>query len=245
MKLVLLLLITIISIKNSYSEDKRKDFKKVCRESWCYYYESLEGWDVFYSKSLMVSDGPGLEDMREQLIKDLVYIKTMMPKSILKSLKTIEIYLNLFDPEERYFGGVYHYSREVLIQRGLDPHKFEGIEIYNFKNFLKWKKSQPGIILHEFGHAYIHQFLTAHEVEQLESIYNSAMESGIYNDVPYFNGTETFNTKSYSTKGFYEYFCESIEAYFWRNDYYPFTKSDLYKFDPKIYDLIKEVFQKE
>jgi hypothetical protein len=243
MKVIFTLFLFLCLAQAFCSENGKDDLKKVCRDTWCYYHESLEGWNLFYSESLISSGRPGLLKVREQVAKDLAYIKIVMPKFAIKSLQSVEIYLNSFDPQGRFAGGVYHYSREVLIERGVDPGKFQGIEIYNINNFLKWKISQPGLILHELGHAYIHQFMTSGERQRLKAVYELAMAKGIYEDVPYFNGTDTFNQRAYATKDYYEFFCEVIEAYFWKNDYYPFNKDDLYNFDPETYYNIEQLFK--
>ena len=39
-----------------------------------------------------------------------------------------------------------------------------------------------------------------------------------------------------------EYFAEGTEAYFSRNDFYPFTKDELKKHDPGMYDLLGKLW---
>ena len=36
-----------------------------------------------------------------------------------------------------------------------------------------------------------------------------------------------------------EYFAESTEAFFGRNDFYPFVRSELQQHDPRMYELVK------
>ena len=35
------------------------------------------------------------------------------------------------------------------------------------------------------------------------------------------------------------YFAELTEAFFWKNDYYPFNRDDLYAHDPMGYEMLK------
>jgi len=39
-----------------------------------------------------------------------------------------------------------------------------------------------------------------------------------------------------------EYFAETTEAYFSRNDFFPFVKSELKKHDPEMFDLLTELW---
>jgi hypothetical protein len=37
----------------------------------------------------------------------------------------------------------------------------------------------------------------------------------------------------------YEYFAELSEAYFWRNDFFPFNRNQLYEYDPMGAEMIR------
>jgi dipeptidyl-peptidase-4 len=39
-----------------------------------------------------------------------------------------------------------------------------------------------------------------------------------------------------------EYFAEGTEAYFDRNDFYPFVRAELKKHDPVLHDLLEEIW---
>ena len=41
-----------------------------------------------------------------------------------------------------------------------------------------------------------------------------------------------------------EYFAETTEAFFGKNDFYPFTREELKKHDPKMFALLKKVWEK-
>ena len=45
--------------------------------------------------------------------------------------------------------------------------------------------------------------------------------------------------KSYAIHDKFEYFAEMSEAYFWKNDYYPFDKADLRSYDPEAKAVIE------
>jgi hypothetical protein len=39
-----------------------------------------------------------------------------------------------------------------------------------------------------------------------------------------------------------EYFAESTEAFFSRNDFFPFTRDELKKHDPEMYELLERLW---
>ena len=40
-----------------------------------------------------------------------------------------------------------------------------------------------------------------------------------------------------------EYFAETTEAYFGRNDFFPFTRDELKKHDPEMFELLGKLWQ--
>jgi len=59
------------------------------------------------------------------------------------------------------------------------------------------------------------------------------MASGKYNSV--FHISCSVGHKHDATTDEAEYFAESTEAFFWKNDYYPLNNMQLYEFDPDMY----------
>ena len=49
--------------------------------------------------------------------------------------------------------------------------------------------------------------------------------------------------KAYATTNPMEYFAESSEAFFGRNDFYPFVRSELEKYDPATFKLLMKLWQ--
>ena len=39
-----------------------------------------------------------------------------------------------------------------------------------------------------------------------------------------------------------EYFAEGTEAYFYRNDFYPFVRAELEQHDPVLHDLLEDIW---
>ena len=49
-------------------------------------------------------------------------------------------------------------------------------------------------------------------------------------------------TKRYGMNNAKEYFAESTEAFFGKNDFFPFDKEELRAHDPKMHDLLIELW---
>ena len=133
----------------------------------------------------------------------------------------------------------YHPNRDWLVANGYPASMEKSIEIKNVSNFLSWQGDQPMMVLHEFAHAYsdlfIPQFQTA-----LNVAFDAAVRSGKYESVAYVRGGRR---KAYAMNNRTEYFAELSEAYFGRNDYFPFTRDDLRVFDPVGFKLMQDAWQ--
>lgn len=132
----------------------------------------------------------------------------------------------------------YHPSKDWLLSNGYPEDMTKSVEIKNLRNFIDWQSEQPFMVLHEFAHAHQDQFIP-HLQEKIELAYKSALASEKYNSVPYVKGGLQ---KAYAMNNKVEYFAELSEAYFGKNDYYPFTKDDLKEFDPAGYKLMQDAW---
>jgi dipeptidyl-peptidase-4 len=96
----------------------------------------------------------------------------------------------------------------------------------------------PAVILHELAHAYHDQILDF-EHPEIIAAYDAAMEKGIYNRALLYDGKIV---KHYATTNHKEYFAEATEAYFYRNDFYPFVRAELKQHDPVGHALMENVW---
>ena len=64
--------------------------------------------------------------------------------------------------------------------------------------------------------------------------------AGIYRDVLLFTGDRV---EHYGLNNHKEYFAEGTEAYFYRNDFFPFVRAELKEFDPTLHDLLEQVWE--
>lgn len=150
---------------------------------------------------------------------------------------------SFYNGEAKANGACTHWSPDWLSENGNDPAKTGHIEIYDASQYLKWREQQPSMILHELTHAFHWR-----DLDRIDSIvqpaFEEAMISGMYEEVPYIMGQKL---KHYCTTDYKEYLAEMAEAFFsskrFRNDYFPFTHWELQEYDPKGFEMVKEVFR--
>ena len=132
-------------------------------------------------------------------------------------------------------GATFHQSKDWLSGHGMNPEKEHGVEIQNLKHALDWGSSdQPMMLLHELSHGYM-AIVLGNEYQPNKGAFDAARARGIYDAVPYIHGGKL---KAYAMQNEFEYFAELSEAYFGKNDYFPFNREELQAHDPRGYAMI-------
>jgi hypothetical protein len=173
----------------------------------------------------------------EELEKQLKNVCAVVPEKPLAALKKVKFWVEW--QAKKNGAAEFHTSKGWLKDNGYNPEKVGGVEINNLKNFVAWsQRAQPWMVLHELAHSY--HFLTlGEEYEPLRAAYKQAMERKLYESVEYYDGTKK---KAYATTDAAEYFAELSEAYFGKNDFFPFTRAELEKHDPVGFALMKKAW---
>jgi len=168
-----------------------------------------------------------------ELDSQLKKINETVPEKPLAALKKVRFWVEW---ETKKNGAAeFHASAGWLRDNGYNPEKSHGIEINNLKNFVAWsQKTQPWMILHELSHAY-HFTVLGDKYEPLHAAYKQAMDRKLYDSVEFVTGGKK---KAYATTNAAEYFAELSEAYFGKNDFFPFTRDELSKHDPAGYEML-------
>ena len=160
------------------------------------------------------------------LAEDLSKILEVVPSTTATVLQETNIWLELNEPA--FPGGVYHPSAQWLSANNYPEKWARGLQLGNARNYLNWVNEQPAMVLHEFAHALHHQKY-GFENADTTAAFNAAFRSGLYNSVKHVDGSVW---KAYAISDAKEYFAELTEAYFWKNDFYPFDRKDLTSHDP-------------
>jgi hypothetical protein len=96
------------------------------------------------------------------------------------------------------------------------------------------------MVLHELAHGYHHLVLGVKH-GGIEAAYKQAVDRKLYESVEYVNGGKQ---KAYAMTDSKEYYAELSEAYFGKNDYFPYTRTELAKHDPVGYRLMESTWGK-
>jgi hypothetical protein len=192
------------------------------------------GWHVFIDQAL--------DQIREPARTALTTVAQMLheaevalpPVSLLQVRRT-----PIFLHDHAGPGGMFHRDPDWLIAHGRTVEMLDGIEVSDASVFIETAKVQPGTILHELAHAY---YLRLRDVDRdkIDVAYRRAMESGLYRSVKRHDGSDI---EAYARSNAAEYFAELSEAYFSRNDFFPFTRAELFTYDPSGERLIAELWR--
>ncbi len=197
----------------------------------------IEGWRVLVNKALLARDRQELCDATlKQLGHQLYNITRVVPAEAVTKLRKIPIWVELAHP--RHPCMCYHPSADWLREHLMNPEKAGAVEIANAKNFVSWTHEQPWMVLHELAHGYHFQVLGEDHAE-IRACFDKARKSKRYESVLHYDGKKVGH---YALTNPMEYFAEATEAYFGTNDFYPFVRSELKEFDPKMYDVLEKVW---
>ena len=94
-------------------------------------------------------------------------------------------------------------------------------------------------MLHELAH-YYHARLSQQDRADIDTVYHHAIANRLYLGVKRNDGSIT---DAYARQNAQEYFAELSEAYFGRNDFFPFTRADLARYDPEGERLIARLWR--
>jgi hypothetical protein len=180
---------------------------------------------------------PETKDALALLEKDLKQIERWLPRDANKRIAKVPIWIEWENPEN--IGACFHPSRDWLKEHGFNTDKTQCVEVGNVKHYLEWTKIQPCMMLHELAHAYMN-LVARDDNPIIVGAYQNAMASKLYEDVLYYNGKRR---KAYATNNEKEYFAEITEAYFGKNDFYPFVRTELKELDPQGYSAVEKVWK--
>ncbi len=201
--------------------------------------KKIEGWTVHIDPQLLtgVHKKEGKKAIA-MLRNHLQRIAILVPEKPLKGLRSVGIWLEHGHPELDSMQ--YHPGAQWLIDKGYDPRLNKKVHIPIAANLISRQQmlKHPAVILHELAHAYHDQILGFDHPGILKA-YNKAMAAGSYDKVLLYNGEQV---RHYAATDHKEYFSEATEAYFYRNDFYPFVSAELKTHDPSVFAVMQQVW---
>jgi hypothetical protein len=199
--------------------------------------QSLEGWTV-HVHTILLKDNPketarALELMSGQL-KEIVRV---VPARAVAELRKVPLWVV---PKYQGIGEMAEYHPDAGWLRGKkrNAKMAKGIEFTNVLSFEAECKRMPMLLLHELAHGYHDRFLSF-EQPDIIAAYKKAVENKSYDKVQRHNGRIE---RAYAMSNHKEYFAETSEAFFGRNDFFPFTREELEKHDPEVFKVLERVW---
>lgn len=206
---------------------------------------SLRGWTLHIHRELLAADVRQTVKALEFLDRQLEEITKVVPKAAVTKLQQVPLYFNPEYPGVRPLAE-YHPGAGWLRNQGRDPAMAKAVEFTNVRIYQAEVIRMPSFVLHELAHAYHDRELPkGFGNPEIAAAYVRAKESGKYDKVERHHGNGRPNTfeKAYAMSSPMEYFAEATEAYFGRNDFFPFTRDELKKHDPEIFELLGKLWQ--
>lgn len=198
----------------------------------------LSGWTLRISSKINPNE---LATALPLLQAQLDEINRVVPSQAVIELHKVPLWIN---PE---FPGTpphaaYHPSASWLRDHGRDPAMAKGVEFTNVRIFAAECRRMPNFALHELAHAY-HDRVLGFENAEIARAFERAKASGSYDKVlrQDSEGRKRLD-KAYAMSNAKEYFAECTEAFFSRNDFFPFTRDELKKHDQVMFALLERLW---
>ena len=203
-----------------------------------YHQREMLGFTLMLSPDLMLR--PKERDaVYKELEKQFTNIRGVLSAEQLEVVRLPRIWIEwdnpALDSPSAFLG-----SPEWLRMKNINPEKLFCIEINNTRRFLSSaQRAQPWLVMHELAHVW--HFKTLGQFHPgIMKAYADAMDAKLYDAVLYTEGVK--KKRAYAAKNHIEYFAELTEAWFGKNDYYPFVRSELKQHDPQGYNLMLEIW---
>jgi hypothetical protein len=203
----------------------------------------ITGWNVHISRDLLTTHAAATARALTLLEAQLEEIIRVVPSHAVAELRRVPLWFSSEYP------GVspraeYHPEAGWLRANKRDPAMVRGVEFTNIRTFEAETRRMPNFALHELAHAYHHRVLPGgfgHTA--LKTLHEKAKAGGKYDRVERQDseGRKRMD-RAYALASPQEYFAEATEAYFSRNDFFPYTRAQLKEHDPEMFALLEALW---
>lgn len=200
----------------------------------------IEGWMVHVSTKI---EPTVLANALPLLTAQLQEIVRVVPAKAVAELQKVTLWINPEYPKV-HPRAEFHPDADWLRDNGRDPVMAKGVEFTNVRIFEAETRRMPNFVLHELAHAY-HNRTVRMSFGNLEikAAYQKAKASGKYDRVERKDSEgRSRMDRAYAMTNPQEYFAECSEAYFSRNDFFPFTRDELKQHDPEMFELLERLW---
>jgi hypothetical protein len=200
------------------------------------------GWTAHLKQDLLKEQPEAVQAMWPLLEQQLREITRVVPQPALQRLQEIPLWFTL-PPKGSGGTAEYHPGADWLRENGRDPAMAKGVQVSDVRDFGREVNRMPWFMLHELAHGY-HDRVLGFDHPEVRAAYEAAKDGKRYDRVERWFGNGRPNTfeRAYAMTNPQEYFAECSEAYFGRNDFFPFTRDDLKRHDPRIDVLLDQLW---
>ena len=176
----------------------------------------VEGWTVRIDTRLWSEQRPATDKALELLAVQLREIIQVVPAPAVQHLRKITLWFTRTYPGEG------------------------GRAEYDIPDFESETRRMPNVTLHELAHAYHDRVLPGgFSNPEIAAAYKAAKASQRYERVQRKDAAGKIHwDRAYAMTNPMEYFAECTEAFFCRNDFYPFNRTELQQHDPDVDALL-------
>jgi len=194
----------------------------------------IAGWKVHVSTKV---DATAFAKALPLLQAQLDEIVRVVPAKAVVELQKVPLWINPEYPNTRPCAE-YHPGAGWLRENERDPVMEKAVEFTNVRIFEEETRRMPNFALHELAHAF-HNRVLGFDHAEIVAAFEKAKAAGKYDRVQRQDseGRRRLD-RAYAMTNAKEYFAECSEAFFSRNDFFPFTREELKAHDPEVFALL-------
>lgn len=204
--------------------------------------QTLEGWTLHIHQTLLSEHPTETAKAVELLRGQLAKIHESVPAEAVAHLQKVPLWFNPQSAKTGQPKAEYHPDAGWLRRNERNPAMAKCVEFTNIAIFERECRRMPMLALHELAHAFHHQVL-GYDQPEIIAAYERAVKSGRYDDVERWSGERKFRDRAYALSNPMEYFAETSEAFFGRNDFQPFGHEELQRMDPEMCALLERLWK--
>lgn len=203
--------------------------------------QEMHGWTVHVDPTLL----EGKESTQgkralSMLANHLERISLLLTGQQLKDMRKLELWIE--HRHQTLKNMQYHPSAAWLRNHDCDVRLAKKVHIPIARNLLSREQllKHPAVVLHELAHAY-HDQVLGFDDKRVFNAFKEARDSDVYKRTMSHRGK---TVRHYALSNHKEYFAEGTEAFFYRNDFYPFVRAELKQADAKLHDVLVEIWER-
>jgi N-sulfoglucosamine sulfohydrolase len=204
----------------------------------------IAGFRVHVTGDLFAKAPAATAEALRLLEVQLDEIVRVVPAWAVTELRKVPLYVS-----DRYPGmgekAEYHPDAGWLRAHGRDPAMERAVEFTNVRSFADETRRMPNFALHELAHAFHHRVLPdGFDNADVRAAHERARAGGGYDRVERRDAAgRTSVGRAYALETPQEFFAESSEAFFARNDFFPYDRAELERHDPATARLLAALWR--